>query len=165
VQVASEAARPSDVAELQRLRNEAASWLLGRGIEQWSVGEIPTSAFEAQVASGEWHLVRSGRRVVACLRLLWADAAVWGETAPVAGYVHGLTTDRQHGRGLGRELLDWAGAEVVRQSRTTLRLDCQERNLALRAYYRRLGFHEVGLTDFDLDPYWHPVVRFERNEA
>jgi len=140
-------------------------WLLGRGIEQWSVGEIPTSAFETQVTAGEWHLVRSGRRVVACLRLLWADAAVWGETPPAAGYVHGLTTDRQHAGGLGCELLDWVGVEVTRRGRTLLRLDCQERNHVLRAYYRRLGFEEVGVTDFGLNSPWHPVVRFERSEA
>ena len=84
---------------------------------------------------------------------------------PAAGYVHGLATDRQHGRGLGRQLLDWSGSEVVRRGRSLLRLDCQEHNLALRAFYRRLGFNEVGRTDFGPDSCWHPVVRFERTES
>ena len=164
--VLPEPARPSDVDELRRLRNQAASWLLARGIDQWQVDEVPTADFQLQIAAGEWHVVRSGQRVVACLRLLWADPVVWGsDTAPGAGYVHGLATDREHGRRLGRLLLDWAGSEVLRRGRSLLRLDCQEHNLALRAYYKGLGFQEVGRTDFASGSRWQPVVRFERRQS
>jgi hypothetical protein len=36
---------------------------------------------------------------------------------------------------------------------------------ATTPYYRRLGFDEVGVTDYGLNSPWHPVVRFERSQA
>jgi ribosomal protein S18 acetylase RimI-like enzyme len=162
--VVPERARRADAVEIERLRDAAAKWLLSRGIEQWAVGEIDTATFEAQIAAGDWHVIRSGSRVLACLRLLWEDTSVWGDVAPVAGYVHGLTTDREYGRGLGGALLDWAGDEVARRGRSLLRLDCQEHDHRLRAYYQRLGFDEVGRTEFGPDHPWRPTIRFERCE-
>ncbi len=150
-----------DVEDLVRLRDTAAQWLLHRGIEQWAPGEVDAAVVEAQIGAGEWHVVRAAGGVVAALRLLWTDAFVWGDQPPVAGYVHGLVVDRRHGRGTGARLLDWAGEQVRRQGRVLLRLDCQEHNEQLRAYYRRQGFTEVGRSE-DPTGVFRPVVRLER---
>ena len=156
-----EPARLADSGELVRLRDAAARWLLDRGIEQWGPGELGVSVVEAQVRAGEWHVVRTDHGIVAALRLLRDDPFVWGDQPPVAGYVHGLVADRVHGRGLGAALLDWAGEQVRRQGRPLLRLDCQEHNERLRAYYRREGFTEVGRSE-DATGTFRPVVRLER---
>ncbi len=154
-------ARLADAEALVRLRDAAAQWLLDRGVEQWAPGEVHAAVVEAQIGAGEWHVVRAGGDVVAALRLLWDDVLVWGDQPPVAGYVHGLVVDRLHGRGLGAQLLDWAGEQVGRQGRALLRLDCQEHNGQLRAYYRRHGFTEVGRSE-DPTGVFRPVVRLER---
>ena len=156
-----EPARLADAGDLVRLRDAAARWLLGRGIEQWAPGELDVGAVQAQIEAGEWHVVRTPGGILAAARLLWDDPFVWGDQPPAAGYVHGLVIDRVHGRGLGAVLLDWAGEQVRRQRRAVLRLDCQEHNEPLRAYYRRQGFTEVGRSE-DATGAFRPVVRFER---
>lgn len=147
------------------MRDVAARWLLTRGIEQWEPGELDPAVVRAQIAAGEWSVVRrDDDGIAAALRLLWDDPFVWGDQPPVAGYVHGLVVDRQHGRGFGRAALDWAGEQVHSQGRRLLRLDCQEHNAQLRAHYGRLGFTEAGRSESE-DPRWRPVVRLERAVA
>ncbi|WP_461145259.1 GNAT family N-acetyltransferase [Salinifilum aidingensis] len=67
-----------------------------------------------------------------------------------AAYVHGLMVDRSAaGRGLGEALLRWAAEQGRAAGVGLLRLDCVESNTALLAYYRRLGFTEVGRREFE----------------
>ena len=93
------------------------------------------------------------------MRLMWSDPAIWRHDDAFAGYVHGLVIDRAHaGQGLGRHLLDWAARETKMTGASKLRLDCAETNLALRNYYRRCGFREVGRRDLNR----FSVTLFER---
>lgn len=154
----------ADAPALRDLRDEAARWQGARGISQWRVGDVPLERYAAQLAAGEWHVVRepSSGVAVAGLRLLWADPVPWGERPPDAAYVHHLVVSRTlAGRGVGRALLDWAGARAAARGRAFLRLDCMAANGRLRAHYRSLGFAEVGEHVFD-DPAWYPVTLFER---
>ena len=48
-QCAARLASRDDVAAVVDLRDGAARWLLGRGIEQWRSGELPTGWFERLV--------------------------------------------------------------------------------------------------------------------
>ncbi|GAB2755213.1 hypothetical protein GCM10027174_33550 [Salinifilum aidingensis] len=64
--------------------------------------------------------------------------------------MHGLMVDRSAaGRGLGEALLRWAAEQGRAAGVGLLRLDCVESNTALLAYYRRLGFTEVGRREFE----------------
>lgn len=155
---------PDDALALRGLRDEAAHWQVSRGITQWRVGDVPLERYAAQLAAGEWHVVRAPESggVVAGLRLLWADPVPWGERPPDAAYVHHLVVSRGlAGRGVGRALLDWAGAQARARGREFLRLDCMAANAGLRAHYRSLGFAEVGEHVFE-DRAWYPVTLFER---
>ena len=92
---------------------------------------------------------------------MWSDQVIWRQDDVCADYIHGLVIDRDYaGRGLGRDLLEWAAQETARAGANKLRLDCAETNLALRHYYRRCGFREVGRRDFGGD--WFSVTLFER---
>jgi len=145
------------------MRHAAEDWLAGRGIDQWRPREVPLGAVREQIDRGEFVVARypSSGLVVAAMRLMWSDPAIWRHDDAFAGYVHGLVIDRAHaGRGLGRRLLDWAAQETTMAGANRLRLDCAETNLALRHYYRRCGFREVGRRDFDAD--WFSVTLFER---
>ena len=149
-----------DVAQLHALREALARWMTGAGIRQWRPGEVGPAEVAAQVAAGEWHVLRPGEQLLGALRLLDADPVVWGERRDDAAYVHGLMVDREcAGAGLGARMLDWA-ARTASAGRTLLRLDCVETNGRLRRYYRDLGFEEVGRRAFDTG--WDPVVLLER---
>lgn len=138
-----------DAAGLLALRTQVEDWLAERGVEQWGRGEVSLADLRRQVAAGEWHVVVDADGVVGGLRLLWSDEPVWRREDCFAAYVHGLMVRRSPAaRGLGAALLSWAAEQGRARGAPLLRLDCVERNAALRAYYARLGFREVGRRDF-----------------
>jgi len=106
-------------------------------------------------------VVRENGAPVAALRLLWQDERIWGPQPPTAGYVHGLVvSQRHHGMGVGSALLRWAAGQARARGHSFLRLDCGEENHALRRYYSRQGFDEVGRRDSDGG--WYSVVLLEQ---
>ena len=100
-------ASAADVDVILALRDEAANWLVERGIEQWSAGEIPRSWIEHRVDDASTFLLLGPNlETVGTVTVLWSDELIWGDNAGQAGYVHMLiVTSRLRGTGLGRDLL------------------------------------------------------------
>ncbi len=99
-------ASAADVEVILALRNEAAHWLIERGIDQWFPGEIPRSWIENRVSEGSAFLLL-GRDAegIGTVTVLWSDEVMWGDRAADAGYLHMLiVTSRMRGTGLGRAL-------------------------------------------------------------
>jgi protein-tyrosine phosphatase len=156
-------AGPADAAAIAQLREAAARWLLARGIDQWRPGEITEAHVLDWLAGGRVYLIERDGVVVAAVRVAWADPAVWGDQLEIAGYLHALVSSRaQEDRGLGAVLLGHAEEVIARTGRHMARLDCRADNLALRAYYRRAGYDEVGTRDFPDHPDWRPVTLLEK---
>lgn len=137
-------ASDADVIPIWQLRRQREDWLASRGIDQWRPGEVPVSTIQEQTNRGEWFVLRD-QRVVAALRVLWADPEFWGSDDGAAVYVHGLMIhlDRA-GEGLGSDLLDWAARSAKQRGRAHLRLDSALPNPGLTHYYERLGFLRKG---------------------
>ena len=114
-------ATDSDTNALLSLRDDAARWLLARGIDQWQLGESPYS----------WE--RGGD-----------DPVIWGEQPVPAGYVHNLIVARPFGgQGLGVGLLQWAENYVTKSGRSLARLDCGAQSRKLRELYESVGYRWV----------------------
>ncbi|MFF2410358.1 GNAT family N-acetyltransferase [Streptomyces sp. NPDC058092] len=137
----------SDVGELVRLRDEAARWQAGRGIDQWRPGELGPAHFLARLGDCETWLAASGVNgpVVGAWEVWWEDPAAWGEQPPVAGYVHRLVTDRTAApAGTGRVMLAEAERRIASFGRDICRLDCLADNPRLRGYYEDAGYTVTG---------------------
>lgn len=153
-----------DAEDILRLRTAAEDWLEEHGIEQWGRGEVALAHVRREIQRGEWWLVRHSNGPCGALRLLWTDPAVWAAENRFAAYVHGLMVDRRWaGTGLGADLMKWVDEQARAAGAPAVRLDCVERNLDLRRYYRRHGFREVGRRDFD-GP-WFSAVLMEKRLA
>ncbi len=62
------------------LCDEAAHWLIERGIDQWSREEVPRRWIEGRVADGSVFLLRDpGSETVGTVTVLWSDELVWGD--------------------------------------------------------------------------------------
>jgi ribosomal protein S18 acetylase RimI-like enzyme len=157
-------AEPSDARAVVQLRDAAAEWQRSLGIKQWAPGEVTEPQLADRAHAGELFVVRRRQEIIAAVRLQWGDDAVWGVSPPEAGYIHGLMIDRRHsGTGLGRGVLAWAETEIASRGKNVARLDCVESNGALRAYYRRAGYAEVGRKSFAPESGWNPVTLFEKH--
>ncbi|MEV4436551.1 GNAT family N-acetyltransferase [Streptomyces sp. NPDC049585] len=136
----------TDLAALVRLRDDAARWILARGVsDQWRPGELDADHFRRVMDGGEVWLAQAAGRVVGAWELWWQDEDAWGPQPPTAGYVHRLMVD--HGSvapGTGRRLLQAAEHRVAEAGRTLVRLDCLAGNARLNAYYLGAGYRAVG---------------------
>ncbi|GAB2592650.1 GNAT family N-acetyltransferase [Streptomyces capparidis] len=139
-------ATEADLAAVVRLRDDAARWMLARGVTgQWRPGELDEDHFRRITARGEVWLAEAGGRVAGAWELWWRDEDAWGPQPPVAGYVHRLMVDHACAPpGTGRLLLRAAERRVAAAGRTFLRLDCLAGNARLNAYYRDAGYRVVG---------------------
>ena len=144
-------ARPDDLQTLVDLRAEARAWLAQRGTDQWA--ELwPTPGamlgkFRASIEAGQvWLVYDDGDPMGSltldsyCLPELWTP----DECAEPARYVSKVSVRRAYaGRGIGSQLLDWAGTQAARAGARWLRLDAWTTNTNLHRYYRDHGFHHV----------------------
>lgn len=135
----------ADLDVVIALYEDAAHWLVGRGIDQWRPGDYTVAWARSNIERDEVYLAWRDGAPVGKFSLVWDDPEVWGEQPPNAGYVHGLATARSEaGRGLGVALLRYAARRVAEVGRPYLRLDCMASNQALRDYYARAGFTHCG---------------------
>lgn len=152
-----------DASVASAILQEAASWLLSRGIEQWQPAWFDRDWVERQVDAGSLHLGVIGNEPVATLRVAWEDPEVWGEQPPDAAYIHSLAVRRQYA-GAGPRMIDWAASAVTEAGRLFLRLDCWQGNSGLRRYYESLGFShrgDVEQSGFPRGGHWF-TSRYER---
>jgi ribosomal protein S18 acetylase RimI-like enzyme len=156
-------ADPVDAPTILALRHAAEDWLASKHIDQWRPREVPLATIDEQVAAGEFYVGvdPDTMDIVAAMRVLWCDPLVWDDDEK-ACYVHGLVIDRSRaGSALGEAMVDHAAGLARCAGVSRVRLDCAESNPALRSYYRRHGFVEVGRRDFD-DGRWFNVVLLEK---
>lgn len=168
----------SDVGALVALREQAARWLLSRGVEQWQPGEVGPDEVLGWLAGGRVYVAEATHgpadgpagglsgglagALLGSVRLAWSDPAVWGRPETGAGYVQALMAARDpRARGVGRRLLGHAEQVTARTGRPVTRLSCLRGNTGLEELYRRAGYAEVGHRSFDR-PGWAPVTLFEK---
>lgn len=141
-------ATPDDVDAVHGLRRDLEDWMAARGVVQWPVGSLPRERVAAQVADGQWWVVRDADGVRGTVRVLRHDPDFWGDDDAPALYVHGLMVARRaSGTGLGRALVEWVAGRAHDAGVTWLRLDHRASNPHLDDVYRSWGFEAVAETD------------------
>ena len=151
-----------DADAVVALREEAAGWLVGRGLDQWHPGEVGLDDVLGWLARGRLYVAEQDGALVGAVRLAWSDEAVWGEQPADAGYLQALMTARRAaGQGLGRHLLTHAELVTARTGRGLARLSCLRGNAGLQRFYQSAGYLEVGERSFDR-PGWAPVTLLEK---
>jgi GNAT superfamily N-acetyltransferase len=144
-------AAPDDLKTLIEFRDEAARWLHSRGIDQWSEPwpseDLMVEGMLRNIHAGETFIVWDDDTPAATITVNeWAKPKLWttAERAEPALYAHKATVARTYaGRGLGAELLDWAGTRAARSGAVWLRVDVWTTNQQLQQYYLDHGFTHV----------------------
>ena len=147
-------ASAEDLPVVFALLNDAAEWLVSRGIDQWPArferdNEWRAQRIEKYVADGYVYIASDDSGYVATITLSpHADPDFedgWPDGPGNALYVYRMATMRRAaGRKLGEGLLAWASDRAARSDRCWLRLDVHRHNHELQRYYERLGFARVG---------------------
>ena len=155
-----------DLPQVLDILSEAAAWAKARGVERWWAVPFPSAWVQSGIERGEVVVVEQASRVIGTLTLSREDRRMWGDQPPVAGYLHRIALRRELShQGLGRQMIEWAGAEVRSWGRSKLRLDCLATNQSLVRYYLAQGFREVGRVQGNIPGEDRPSVLLERSLA
>lgn len=141
-------ATPEDLPDVRRLVRDVAKWLrTSKDTDQWAkpwpTREGRDQRLLAGLEKGETWIVWDGDTPAATVTIATrANTAVWSNPAhecnlsEPAVYVHRLITARDYaGRGLGAELIDWAGLRGQRlYDAKWIRIDVWSSNTALHDY-------------------------------
>jgi len=142
-------AKPEEVGIALSILMEASTWLSSKGIDQWPMEWIVSPTLRAWMAErarqGEVYFAETGRAKVAVFSLSRVqsdgDLFLWGPDGGQSAYLHSFAIRRSWaGRGLGRELLDYAEKTAGKSGKKTIRLDCGQTNARLRKWYEDAGF-------------------------
>jgi GNAT superfamily N-acetyltransferase len=138
-----------------RLIDEASAWLRTKDTDQWAEPWPDRKKRDERVrrdlADRKTWIVWDGKTPAATVTI--ADAAnplVWEgcecDVTEPAVYVHRLVTAREYGgRGLGTEMIDWAGMRGYRLNGAKwIRIDVWTSNTGLHQYYKMGGFEPCG---------------------
>jgi GNAT superfamily N-acetyltransferase len=151
-------AAPGDLNEVRWLVDQATEWLTrSKGTDQWAKPWPTREARDRRLLAG----IRHGRTwivwdddvpVATITVAARSEHTVWSRLDPgcdpsdPAVYAHRLITARDYaGRGLGADLIDWAGLRGQRlHGAKWIRIDVWTSNAALHDYYRETGFTRCG---------------------
>jgi GNAT superfamily N-acetyltransferase len=157
-------AQPSDGDAILAIWAEADQWMRNRGIDPLAPPMPLRDIISHRIANGVCYIIwttdRAPSRIVGTITLEWVDDGVWSDRrSDDSCYVHGLATERSSaGQGIGVALLRWAEEMARAAGKTSVRLDCNADNPALRAYYERAGLTHCG----DVQVPTHFASRFEK---
>lgn len=144
--------RPATISDLKQILyfiDEAAAWLRTKGTNQWASPWPDREARDARVERDlrgrrTWMVEDDGIPVATITCRPHGSPRLWTESqrADLAVYVSRLIVSRSYaGRGLGAELIDWAGKSAKQQyGAQWIRIDVWTTNIALHSYYDKQGF-------------------------
>lgn len=144
----------NDFEAVLGLLTEASQWLRTKNTDQWAVPWPDANGRKDRITraigAGRIWIAWDGDQPAATLTASPNDHMIWpaGNRQEPAVYVRRLTVSRRYaGRGLGGQLLDWAGLRASREyGARWIRVDVWTTNTRLHDYYRRQGFEYCGLS-------------------
>jgi GNAT superfamily N-acetyltransferase len=149
----------NDAGLASSLMTEAAEWLSGKGETLWFPEELTPEKLLSAISAGELYLVMLQGKPVGTVLFQLSDRLFWPDMPEGdAAYVHKIILKRSvAGRGLGRQIIEWARDKARGMGMKYLRLDTEAAREKLCALYESAGFtrhseRQVGR---------HYVVRFE----
>ena len=137
-------AQPEELPIVVGILDDAARWMLQRGIQQWE-SPCPPDVWDhmaREIGNGQVYLARlsDAGAPVGTLRLEWKGMPLWPAEAD-AGYIHSMAVRPAYmGRQVGKQMLEWAIQHIRSHGKTIARLDCMSDSRRLRAYYESAGF-------------------------
>lgn len=153
--------RPAKISDLEQILyfiDEAANWLRTKGTNQWATPwpdrEARDARVERDLQGGRTWMVEDDSVPIATITCrphgsprLWTES----QRTDLAVYVSRLIVSRSYaGRGLGVELVNWAGKWARQQYRAQwIRVDVWTTNDALHTYYKDQGFDFLGVCDIE----------------
>ena len=142
-------AEPKDSKDILALLQRIATWLKGKGIDQWRqfLDEKKGQAIlDRRFREGDVYKVLQKGAILGVFVTQWDDA-FWHSTKmdDLACWIHTMGIEPSlTGKGIGKKILSYVENVARRAGKKFVRLDCDGNNARLCGYYESNGFKNAG---------------------
>lgn len=141
-------ARPQDVDDIIAIIQDRIDWMDRQGLYQWNkthyMQRYPREYFLGRIQAGQFYLACTpDGSPVGVMALLTEDPRWDGEQPKNCYYVHHLAS-KVAAKGAGRQMLAFCEQLSRQEGRQVVRLDCQQGNEKLNAFYEAMGYRYIG---------------------
>ena len=139
----------NDFGPILALYKEVTLFLVEHGIHQWDDTYPDESTLWQNLQAGDTWVMRDGANLIACVTLdrkqdPQFDKIAWAYPSNHFMVIHRLCTHPAYqGRGLARQLVNFAEQHARDHRLDVLRLDAYLGNPVSQKLYRSLGYHEA----------------------
>ncbi|WP_010249836.1 GNAT family N-acetyltransferase [Acetivibrio cellulolyticus] len=132
-----------DIPIIEEILLDAVNWMSNNGLQnQWNESNVKWSSLSKSYRINNFYIAYQNGLPSACMALTDYDPTYWpnipkGESL----YLHKFAVKRTFaGKGLSKELIDFAKKLACSYCITAIRLNCNQHRNKLRAVYEKEGF-------------------------
>ena len=136
-------ANKNDIPIIEEILLDAVNWMHSNGLEnQWDKSNIKWFNLSKQYKFSDFYIAYENNIPAACMALTDYDPTHWPDIPKGESlYLHKVAVKCLFaGKGLSKELIDFAKNKAHEFSIKTIRLDCNQHRNKLRAIYEKEGF-------------------------
>lgn len=147
-------ATTTDIEAILELTKACANHMISNGIFQWNEHYPNQATFENDVKRGELFVIEKNGLIVGCIVI---STIMDAEYIPIKWmtantnnvYIHRLAVHpNQQGKGIARQLMDYAEELSKQNNFTSVRLDTFSLNLRNQKFYESRGYRQLGTIYF-----------------
>jgi GNAT superfamily N-acetyltransferase len=132
----------TDAGSVQKMLEEAATWVDALGVVMWEEGELAPGRVDNEIADGLFFIADVDNDPAGVLRFQLEDRLFWPDlTQDDSAFIHRLVVRRRYkGLGVSTALMEWAVSRARTMGKRYLRLDTDASRPKLRRLYEGFGF-------------------------
>jgi GNAT superfamily N-acetyltransferase len=134
-----------NVDEAIYIIREAAKWLIDTKKPMWKLEDLTKEKLLKDNRVEDFIVLKVDNKIAGAMILKWEDSFFWSEVKQdESGFIHKLSVLRNYsGKGISKNLVDYAIEECKKRNVAFLRLDCDGERERLCNFYENLGFKQV----------------------
>lgn len=147
-------AEEKDILIIEMILLDAVNWMKEKGLQnQWNENSIKWDLLSKDYRITDFYIAYRNEMPVGCVAITDTDTKYWPEVPQEKSmYLHKLTVMREFaGKGISKELIDYAKALSIKRGINVLRLDCNMQRDKLRRLYENEGFIYVGKKNLEFN--------------
>lgn len=136
-------AEEKDIPIIEAILLDAVDWMTKSGVpNQWNESNVTWSALSKSYRINNFYIAYQNESPAACMALLDYDPTYWPDIPKGESlYLHKLAVKREFaGKGSSKELIDFAKNLAHSYCINTIRLNCNQHRIKLRAVYENACF-------------------------
>ena len=135
-------ATETEIEIIESILMNAVDWMDSNGLHQWERENVRWSHLSQFFVPGDFYIAYVNNVPAACMALIDHDPVFWPEVEKGESlYIHKIAVKREFsGKGISKELIDFAKEKALQLGVKSLRLDCHRHRYKVRTIYEKQGF-------------------------